>query len=79
MINLIKRIIYLIELEKNWRDRTSDAPKAFKVSKNAQSIPYVFNKKLARLRVYEGKNLEYRTTQEKGDMGYGRCNNDYSK
>ena len=35
MINLIKRIIYLIELEKNWRDRTSDAPKAFKVSQNA--------------------------------------------
>ncbi|MCR5716917.1 MAG: type II toxin-antitoxin system HicA family toxin, partial [Lachnospiraceae bacterium] len=34
MINLIKRIIYLIRLEKNWRDRTSDAPKAFKVSKN---------------------------------------------
>ncbi len=30
MIKLIKRIIYLIKSEKNWADRTSDAPKAFK-------------------------------------------------
>ena len=66
MINLIKRIIYLIELEKNWRDRTSDAPKAFKVSKNAQSIPYVFNKKLARFSKYDTPFLAYRSTV-KGD------------
>ena len=33
MINLIRRIIYLIGSEMNWRERTSDAPKMFKVSK----------------------------------------------
>ncbi len=33
MIKLIKKIIYLIRLERNWKERTSDAPKAFKVSK----------------------------------------------
>ncbi len=32
MIEFIKKIIYLLRMEKNWKERTSDAPKAFKVS-----------------------------------------------
>ena len=35
MISLIKRIIYLIESERNWKERTSDAPKAYKMPKGA--------------------------------------------
>ncbi len=31
MIELIKRLICIFKREKNWRDRTNDAPKTFPV------------------------------------------------
>jgi len=35
MIEMIKRLIYFFEREKNWKDRTSDAPKAFPIKKES--------------------------------------------
>lgn len=37
MIEMIKRLIYFFEKEKNWKERTSDVPKAFPI-KNKESI-----------------------------------------
>lgn len=34
MIKFIKNLLYLIEAERNWNERTSDAPKVFKICKN---------------------------------------------
>ena len=34
MISFIRKFIYVIKMEKNWFNRTSDAPRAFKVTKN---------------------------------------------
>ena len=36
MIEMIKRLIQFFKREKNWKDRTSDAPKVFRSSDDAQ-------------------------------------------
>ena len=38
MIEMIKRLIQFFKREKNWKDRTSDAPKAFPIQQNESSI-----------------------------------------